>query len=61
MAVPNIEEMKTANHKKPTEYVFYVGDKITVFFANGKNVSGVVLDEGKFWVLLQSERFQFTV
>ncbi|WP_147808387.1 hypothetical protein [Bacillus sp. SH7-1] len=56
-----IEEMKTAGHKKPTEYVFSVGDEITVCFANGKNVSGVVLDEGKYWVLLQSERFQITV
>ncbi|EJR44481.1 hypothetical protein IIM_05170 [Bacillus cereus VD107] len=55
------EDMKAADHIKPTEYVFSVGDEITVFFANGKSVSGVVLDESKYWVLLQSEKLQITV
>jgi len=54
------EEMKAAGHSKPTEYVFSVGDQITVFFANGKSVTGVVLDESKYWVLLQSEKLQIT-
>ncbi|QWH03964.1 hypothetical protein EXW52_27865 (plasmid) [Bacillus mycoides] len=56
-----IEEMKAAGHKKPTEYVFSVGDQIRVFFANGKHLSGSVLDESKYWVLLQSEKLQITV
>lgn len=51
-----IEEMKTAGYKKPTEYIFYVGDEIIIFFANGKSVTGVVLDESKYRVLLQSEK-----
>lgn len=55
------EEMKAAGYSKPTEYVFSVGDEITVFFANGKSVTGVVLDESKYWVLLQSEKLQITV
>ncbi|MBE7145047.1 hypothetical protein [Bacillus paranthracis] len=55
------EEMKAAAYEKPTEYVFSVGDQITVFFANGKSVTGVVLDESKYWVLLQSEKLQITV
>ncbi|ABY46750.1 conserved hypothetical protein (plasmid) [Bacillus mycoides KBAB4] len=55
------EEMKAAGHIKPTEYVLYVGDIITVFFANGKSVTGVVLDECKYWLLLQSEKLQITV
>ncbi|WP_413565494.1 hypothetical protein [Bacillus sp. 3P20] len=55
------EEMKVAGYSKPTEYVFSVGDEITVFFANGKSVTGVVLDESKYWVLLQSEKVQITV
>ncbi|MEB8713901.1 hypothetical protein GH876_29460 [Bacillus thuringiensis] len=55
------EEMKAAGYSKPTEYVFSVGDQITVFFANSKSVTGVVLDESKYWVLLQSEKLQITV
>ncbi|EEK85361.1 hypothetical protein bcere0010_8960 [Bacillus cereus ATCC 4342] len=55
------EEMKAAGHEKPTEYVFSVGDQTTVFFANGKSVTGVVLDESKYWILLQSEKVQITV
>lgn len=55
------EEMKLADYKKPTEYVFYVGDTITVYFPSGKNVSGVVLDESKYWVLLQTEKRQITI
>lgn len=55
------EEMKLANYKKPTEYVFSVGDTITVYFPTGKNVSGVVLDESKYWVLLQTEKRQLTI
>lgn len=56
-----IEEMKSAGYTKPTEYVFSIGDRITVFFASGKNISGIVLDESKYWVLLQSEKLQITV
>ncbi|MBE7121994.1 hypothetical protein [Bacillus cereus] len=56
-----IEEMKEAGHKKSTEYVFSVDDEITVFFASGKNVSGIVQDESKYWVLLQSKKLQITV
>lgn len=55
------EEMKLADYQKPTEYVFSVGDTITVYFPSGKNVSGVVLDESKYWVLLQTEKRQITV
>ncbi|EJP83474.1 MULTISPECIES: hypothetical protein [Bacillus cereus group] len=55
------EEMKAAAYEKPTEYVFSVGVQITVFFANGKSVSGVVQDESKYWVLLQSEKLQITI
>jgi sRNA-binding regulator protein Hfq len=56
-----IEEMKEAGYKKSTEYVFSVDDEITVFFASGKNVSGIVQDESKYWVLLQSKKLQITV
>ena len=55
------EEMKLADYKKPTEYVFSVGDTIMVYFPSGKNVSGIVLDESKYWVLLQTEKRQLTV
>ncbi|KAB2397356.1 hypothetical protein [Bacillus cereus] len=55
------EEMKIADYKKPTEYVFSVGDTITVYFPSGKNVSGVVLDESKYWVLLQTEKRPITI
>lgn len=55
------EEMKLAGHNKPTEYVFAVGNHITVYFASGKKLSGLVLDESKYWVLLQSEKLQITV
>ncbi|MEB9506439.1 hypothetical protein P4J13_21125 [Bacillus anthracis] len=56
-----IEEMKSAGYVKPTEYVFSIGDTITVFFASGKKISGIVLDESRYWVLLQSEKLQITV
>ncbi|MGA4465987.1 hypothetical protein ACPA2L_25615 [Bacillus bombysepticus] len=56
-----IEEMKIAGHNKPTEYVFSVGDQVTVYFTSGKKLSGLVLDESKYWVLLQSEKLQITV
>ncbi|WP_259383894.1 hypothetical protein, partial [Bacillus thuringiensis] len=55
------KEMKLADYKKPTEYVFSVEDTITVYFPSGKNVSGVVLDESKYWVLLQTEKRQLTI
>lgn len=55
------EEMKLADYKKPTEYVFSVGDTITICFPSGKNVSGVVLDESKYWLLLQTEKRQVTI
>lgn len=55
------EEMKATGYVKPTEYVFSVGDQITVFFASGKKLAGVVLDESKYWVLLQSQKLQYTV
>ena len=53
--------MKLADYKKPTEYVFSVWDSITVYFPSGKNVSGVVLAESKYWVLLQTEKRQLTI
>ncbi|MEC3226077.1 RNA chaperone Hfq [Bacillus thuringiensis] len=56
-----IEEMKAAGYSKPTEYVFSVGDKITVYLISGKTLTGVVQDETKYWVLLQTEKLQVTV
>lgn len=47
-----IAEMKDQGYSKPTEYTFSVGDLITVVFENGKELSGVVLDESKYWLLL---------
>ncbi|PFE71506.1 hypothetical protein CN316_09995 [Bacillus cereus] len=45
-------EMKDRGYSKPTEFTFSVGDTITVVFRNGKELSGVVLDEEKYWILL---------
>ncbi|HFU7090120.1 TPA: hypothetical protein ACGN8S_005274 [Bacillus cereus] len=47
-----IAEMKDQVYSKPTEYTFSVGDFITAVFENGKELSGVVLDEAKYWLLL---------
>ncbi|PGZ25361.1 hypothetical protein COE50_27575 [Bacillus anthracis] len=48
-----IAEMKDQGYSKPTEYTFSVGDSITAVFENGKELSGVVLDEAKYWLLLR--------
>lgn len=45
-------EMKDQGYSKPTEFTFSVGDSITVVFQNGKDLSGIVLDEEKYWFLL---------
>ncbi|MBE7106159.1 hypothetical protein FT637_25070 [Bacillus cereus] len=45
-------EMKDQGYAKPTEFTFSVGDSISVVFESGKELSGVVLDEEKYWFLL---------
>ncbi|EJQ35994.1 hypothetical protein IEE_05514 [Bacillus cereus BAG5X1-1] len=45
-------EMRDQGYSKPTEFTFSVGDSITVVFESGKELSGVVLDEEKYWILL---------
>ena len=55
------EEMRDGGYSKPTEYVFDVGDTITVVFTNGKELSGVVTDERKYWLLLTMKDKQVTI
>ncbi|MGE7869297.1 hypothetical protein ACQKNO_24535 [Bacillus paramycoides] len=45
-------EMKEEGYSKPTEFTFSVGDAITAVFQSGKELSGIVLDEEKYWLLL---------
>lgn len=55
------EELKIAGYFNPTDYVFVVGDTFTVVFVNGKELSGVVSDESKYWVLLDVKDKQVTI
>ncbi|MBU4643120.1 hypothetical protein [Bacillus toyonensis] len=47
-----IAEMKEHGYDKPTEFTFSIGDTVTVVFQYGKELSGIVLDEEKYWLLL---------
>uniref|UniRef100_UPI003F491190 hypothetical protein n=1 Tax=Bacillus multifaciens TaxID=3068506 RepID=UPI003F491190 len=56
-----IQEMKDNGYSKPTEFVFEVGNEITVVFENGKELPGIVSDESKYWLLLNMGDKQVTV
>ncbi|PEF45170.1 hypothetical protein CON22_17975 [Bacillus cereus] len=55
------EEMKAGNYAKPTEYVFSVGNAVSVALNSGREFSGIVADESKYWILLNVKKGQITI